>query len=181
MALWRLDFDLELVYAGDTGSTQVGRPRRRTGVEWSNHWTPDEHLWLAANLAWTHPRYADNDPFGNNIPNAVQKVAHLGVGVKQVGPWSGTLGVRYVGSPPLIEDNTVRSAPSVTAQLRINRKFSNDLDVSLDVFNLTDFHKHDISYQYTSRLAAESVLGVPDTHVPSAEPRTLRVSALYRF
>ena len=181
LALWRLDFDSELVYVGDTGSTQAGRPSRRTGVEWSNHWTPGEHLWLAANLAWTHPRYADNDPFGNNIPNAVQKVAHLGVGVKQVGPWSGTLGIRYVGSAPLIEDNTVRSAPSVTAQLRINRKFSNDLDVSLDVFNLTDRHNNDISYQYTSRLAGESVLGVADTHVHPAEPRTLRVSARYRF
>ena len=41
LAIWRLDFDSELIYVGDAGNTEAGRPSRRTGVEWSNHWTPD--------------------------------------------------------------------------------------------------------------------------------------------
>jgi hypothetical protein len=50
MAVWRLDLDSELVYAGDAGNTEAGRPSRRTGVEWSNHWTPGEHLLTDANF-----------------------------------------------------------------------------------------------------------------------------------
>jgi outer membrane cobalamin receptor len=180
LAFWRLDFDSELVYVGDTGNTQAGRPSRRTGVEWSNHWTPGEHLLMDANLAWTHPRYSDNDPIGNNIPNAVQKVASLNLALKNLGPWSVALGVRYVGAAPLIENNAVRSASSVTTHLRVNRKLSNDVDVSLDVLNLTDRHNNDISYYYRSRVAGEPS-ALDGLHVHPAEPRALRVSARMRF
>jgi outer membrane receptor protein involved in Fe transport len=159
----------------------LARRSRRIGVEWSNHWTPGEHLWMDANLAWTQPKYSDNDPMGNNIPNAVQKVANLSLALKNLGSWSGSLGARYVGAAPLIENNAIRSASSVTAHLRVNRKLSNDVDVTLDIFNLTDRQNNDISYDYTSRLVGEPSLGVDGIHVHPAEPRTLRVSTRYRF
>ena len=181
LALWRLDFDSELIYVGDTGNTQAGRPSRRTGVEWSNHWTPGEYLLMDANLAWTHPRYSDNDAVGNNIPNAVQKVSSFSIAVKNLGPWSGALAVRYVGSAPLIENNSVRSPSSATANLRVNRQLSSDVDVSLDVLNLTDRHNNDISYYYTSRVAGEPSLGVDGTHVHPAAPRTLKVTARVKY
>ena len=40
LALWRLDFDSELVYVGDSGTTEPNRPSRRHGVEWNNRWIP---------------------------------------------------------------------------------------------------------------------------------------------
>lgn len=181
LAIWRLDFDSELVYSGDSGSTEAGRPSRRTGVEWSNHWTPGENFLMDANLAWTKPRYSDSDPVGNYIPNAVQKVANLTFALKNIGPWSGSLGMRYIGAAPLIEDNSVRSSPSMTANLRINRKMSNDLDIAMDVLNLTDRKNDDISYYYTSRVAGEPLVGVDGVHVHPAEPRTVRVTARMRF
>jgi len=181
LAIWRLDFDSELVYVGDAGNTEAGRPSRRTGVEWSNHWTPSEHVLMDANFAWTRPRYSDSDPAGNLIPNAVQKVANLTFALRNLGPWSGSLGVRYIGAAPLIEDNSVRSSASVTANLRVNRKISNNMDVALDVLNLTDRKNNDISYYYTSRLAGEPLGGVDDLHVHPAEPRTVRVTARMRF
>ncbi|NCX62050.1 MAG: TonB-dependent receptor, partial [Betaproteobacteria bacterium] len=42
IAFWKLDFDSELVYVGDAGNTEASRPSRRSGIEWSNHWTPNE-------------------------------------------------------------------------------------------------------------------------------------------
>ena len=181
LAIWRLDFDSELVYVGDAGNTEAGRPSRRTGVEWSNHWTPGEHFLMDANFAWTQPRYSDNDPAGNYIANAVQKVANFTFAMRNLGPWSGSLGIRYIGAAPLIEDNSVRSNASVTANLRVNRKVSNDLDVALDVLNLTDRKNNDISYYYTSRVAGEPLGGVDGVHVHPAEPRTIRVTARMRF
>jgi hypothetical protein len=53
---------------------------------------------------------------------------------------------------------------------------SQDVQVSLDVFNLANRKNNDIQYAYTSRLSGEPA-GVNDYHVHPAEPRTLRVSA----
>jgi outer membrane receptor protein involved in Fe transport len=181
VALWRLDFGSELVYVGDAGNTEAGRPSRRTGVEWSSHWTPGEHFLMDANLAWTRPRYSDNDPAGNDIPNAVQTVANLTFAFRNSGAWSGSLGIRYVGAAPLVEDNSVRSTANVLANLRVNRKISNDLDLALDVLNLTDRKNNDISYYYTSRVAGEPMRGVEGVHVHPADPRTVRVTARMRF
>ncbi len=180
LALWRLDFDSELVYVGDAGNTEAGRPSRRTGIEWSSHWTPGEHFLMDLNLAWTRPRYTDNDPAGPFIVNAVQQVANLSLALKNLGPWSGSLGVRHIGAAPLTEDNTVRSASSTTVNLRIKRQMGSDLDMTLDVLNLTDSRHNDIAYVYASRVAGE-VAAVRDVHVHPAEPRTLRLTARLKF
>ena len=179
LALWRLDFDSELVYVGDAGNTEAGRPSRRTGLEWSSHWTPSQHLGLDVSLAWTRPRYADSAaaPY---MPNAVQRVAHLGITLRQLGPWSASLAWRYVGAAPLTEDNTVRSTPSRTAHLRVGHKWLADLDLSLDVLNLTNRQNNDIAYVYTSRVAGEAS-GVQDLHLHPAEPRSVRLTARRQF
>ncbi len=180
LALWRLDFDSELVYAGDTGTTEAGRGSRRTGIEWSNQWRPGEHLRLQANLAWTRPRFVEGDPALRQVPNAVQRVAHLSLALHRLGPWSASLSWRYIGPAPLTEDGTVRSAASQTANLRLQRQFGSQLDVALDVLNLGNRSNNDISYFYTSRLAGEAA-GVPGLHVHPAEPRAVRLSARLRF
>ena len=180
-AIWKLDFDSELVYVGDAGNTEAGRPSRRTGVEWSNHWTPGEHFLMDASFAWTRPQYSDNDPAGNGITNAVQKVANLTFALRNLGPWSGSLGVRYIGAAPLIEDNSFRSTSSLTTNLRINRRMSNSFDMAVDVLNLTDRKNNDISYYYRSRVSGEPLAGVDGLHVHPAQPRTVRVTARLRF
>lgn len=181
LAIWRLNFDSELAYVGDQGNTEAGRPSRRSGVEWSNHWTPGEHVLIDANLAWTRPRYADGNPAERYIANAVQKVANLSLALRNLGPWSGSLGVRHIGSAPLTEDNRVRSTASITSNLRIQRQISSTSTVALDVLNLTQRKNNDISYFYTSRLPGEPASGVADIHSHPAEPRTLRLTARMQF
>lgn len=136
---------------------------------------------LDASLAWTRPRYTDQAVQGPYMANAVQKVANLSWSWRQLGAWSGSLGLRYIGSAPLLEDNSVRSAPSTTVKLRVQRQVSSALDVALDVLNLTQRKNNDIAYFYTSRVAGEAVAGVADVHVHPAEPRTLRLTARLRF
>lgn len=181
VALWRLDFDSELVYVGDAGRTEAGRPSKRSGIEWSNHWTPGEHFLMDLSLAWTKPRYADNDPAGNFIVNANQRVANLSFALRNLGPWSGSLGVRYIGSAPLIENNSVRASSSLTTHLRVARKLSKDITVAMDALNLTDRKNNDISYHYTSRVAGEPPGGVDGLHVHPALPRTVRLTAIVQF
>ncbi|MEI7783935.1 MAG: TonB-dependent receptor [Betaproteobacteria bacterium] len=181
LSFWKLDFDSELVFVGDAGNTQAGRPSKRSGVEWSNHWSPGDHVLMDVNLAWTKPRYADSDPAGSYIANATQRVANLTLALRNLGPWAGSLGVRYIGPAPLTEDNSVRSPSSVTTNVRVSRKISNGLTVAMDVLNLSDRKTNDISYYYTSRVAGEPVSGVDGVHVHPAEPRTVRLSAFVQF
>ena len=175
LALWKLDFDSELVYVGDAGATEANRPSARHGVEWNNRYVPLPWLLIDADLAWTRARFSDADPAGTRIPNAVDKVASFGVTVRDLGPWSASLQWRYLGSAPLIEDDSVRSRSSLTTNLRVSRRFGAKTELTLDVFNLMDRRVNDIEYFYESRLPGEAV-AVADRHVHPAEPRTLRVT-----
>ncbi len=180
LALWKLDFKSELVYVGDAGATEPNRPSARRGVEWNNRWIPRPWLLLDADLAWTHARFADADPVGRRIPNAVDKVASFAVTARDLGPWSASVQWRYLGSGALIEDNSVRSHPSFTTNLRVSRKLGRSSELTLDVFNLFDRKVNDIEYFYESQLKTESA-PVSDLHVHPAEPRTLRLTLQVGF
>ena len=180
LALWKLDFDSELVYVGDAGATEPNRPSTRRGVEWNNRYIPLPWLLVDADLAWTHARFADSDPAGNRIPNAVDKVASIAMTVRELGPWSASIQWRHLGSGSLIEDNSVRSSASTTTNLRISRKLSPKAELTLDVFNLFDRKLNDIEYFYESKLPNESA-PVADKHVHPAEPRTLRLTLKVGF
>jgi hypothetical protein len=182
LALWRLDFDSELVYVGDAGATEPNRPSKRHGLEWNNRWAPTRWLLLDADLAWTQARFADADPAGNRIPNAVDRVASVAATVRELGAWSASLQWRYLGSGALIENNSVRSRSSATANLRLARQFERVAglhgfkpELTLDVFNLTNRRVNDIEYFYASRLPGEAD-AVDDRHVHPAQPRTVRLT-----
>ncbi|WP_238455670.1 TonB-dependent receptor [Azohydromonas lata] len=180
LALWKLDFDSELVYVGDAGATEANRPSKRHGVEWNNRWNPVPWLLVDADLAWTHARFADADPAGDRIPNAVDKVASVAFTVRDLGPWSASLQWRYLGSGALIEDNSVRSRASLTTNLRLGRKLGKDTELTLDVFNLFNRRVNDIEYFYASQLPGETA-PVADRHVHPAEPRTARLTLRVGF
>ncbi len=174
LALWKLDFDSELVYVGDAGATEAAAASRRRGVEFNNRYTPLPWLMLDADLAWTHARFVD----GSRIPNAVDRVASIAATLRDRGPWTASLQWRYLGSGALTEDNRVRSQVSLTTNLRLGYKLAalgKDSALTLDVFNLFNRRVNDIQYLYTSQLPGEAA-PVTDRHVHPAEPRTARLT-----
>ncbi len=180
LAVWQLDFDSELVYVGDAGATEANRPSQRRGIEWNNRYVPLPWLLIDADFAWTHARFADADPAGDRIPNAVDKVASVGVTLRELGPWSAGVNWRYLGSSALVEDNSARSRSSLTANLRVSRRFGAKTELTLDVFNLFDRRVNDIEYLYESQLPGEAA-PVLDRHLHPAEPRTWRVTLRRSF
>jgi len=176
VALWQLESDSELVYVGDAGATEASAGSRRRGIEWNNRWVPLPWFLLDADFAWTHSRF-DN---GDRIPNAVDRVASVAATLRELGPWSANLQWRYLGSGSLIEDNSVRSKSSLTANLRVSRRIGARAELTLDVFNLTDRKVNDIQYFYESQLPGEAAPAA-DRHVHPAEPRTARLSLRVGF
>ncbi len=181
LALWRLTLASELVFSGDAGDTEASRASRRQGVEFNNHYIALPWLLFDLDLAYSHSRFTQDDPVGDNIPGSVEKVASFGVSVLERGPWSGHFQLRYFGPRPLIEDNSVRSKSTTEAAARLSYRVNKNLRVALDVFNLFDRKASDIDYYYASRLPNEPAEGVDDIHFHPIEPRTARVSVTARF
>jgi outer membrane receptor for Fe3+-dicitrate len=180
-SLFRLDFDSELLFVGDAGTTEPSRPSRRTGFEWSNLYTPNSWLEIDADIALTRARFSDSDPAGNRIPGAVEGVATLTVAVDHLGPWYGSARLRYFGPRPLIEDNSVRSQSTTLLSGRIGYRFDRKLRIQVDGFNLLNREASQISYFYASRLPGEPVAGVNDVHFHPTEPRSFRIALITAF
>ncbi len=180
LSLYRLDFDSELVFVGDAGTTEAGRPSRRTGFEFSNYYKPNKYLTLDADIAFARARFKDLDAAGARIPGAVEGVASLALAVGNVGPWFGALQWRYFGPRPLIEDNSVRSGATSTVNGRIGYKINAHTKIELEGFNLANRRDAAIEYFYASRLKGEAAAS-DDVHFHPVESRSFRVTLSTAF
>ena len=181
LSLYRLDFASELLFVGDAGTTEAGRPSRRTGFELANFYKLNDWLTIDADIAFAKARFRDTAPEGARIPGAVEGVASLAVAVDKLGPWFGAVQWRYFGPRPLLEDNSVRSNSSATVNARAGYKISPTVTVELDVFNLFNKQVSAIDYHYTSRLPGEPAGGVADQHFHPIESRSIRVALNMAF
>jgi hypothetical protein len=180
LSVYQLKFDSELVFAGDAGTTEAGRPSKRVGFEFSNYYKPTRWLTIDADLAFARARFSDSSPVGQRIPGAVEGVASLALAVDKLGPWFGAVQLRYFGPRPLVEDNIVRSRGTATLNGRIGYKFSKSSRIELEGFNLTNRKDSAIDYYYESRLRSEAA-SVNDVHFHPIEPRSFRVNYTMNF
>ena len=181
LSLYRLDFDSELTFAGDAGTTEAGRPSRRVGIEFNNFYKIGDWLTLDADLAYARARYRDQDPAGDRIAGSVEGVASFALAIDNIGPYFGALQLRYFGPRPLIEDNSVRSKATAGVNARIGYKVSPTVRVELEGFNLTNRRDSSIDYYYTSRLPGEPAAGVNDIHFHPVESRSFRINLIANF
>ena len=180
LSVYRLDFDSELTFAGDAGTTEAGRASRRHGFEFSNYYKPVSWLTVDADVSFARARFRNNDPVGNHIPGAVEGVASLALAVDGLGPYFGALQLRYFGPRPLLEDNSVRSKSTATLNGRIGYKFSPKLKLELEGFNLTNRKDAAIEYYYASQLKGEAA-PVSDVHFHPIESRSFRLTLTANF
>ena len=68
LSVYGLDFDSELIFEGDAGSTAPGRPSRRVGFDFSNYYKPTPWLTIDAGIAYAKARFRDADPVGRRTP-----------------------------------------------------------------------------------------------------------------
>jgi outer membrane receptor protein involved in Fe transport len=174
-------WDSELVFDGDSGTTEASLPSKRIGVEWSNHYTPLPWLLLDLDLAWTKARFTGNDPDGNYIPEALQATAQAGITVQNLGPWTASIFGRYFGPRYLTQDGSIKSNSTTAFNLQTTYQLNPSTHIRFDVFNLFNARSNDIAYNYTSRLPGEPPDGVNDIHFHPMESRSFRLGLLYNF
>jgi TonB dependent receptor-like, beta-barrel/Carboxypeptidase regulatory-like domain/TonB-dependent Receptor Plug Domain len=181
VALWYLGLDSELLFVGDAGTTEAGRPSRRAGVEWSNYMRLRPWLTLDGNLAWSRARFRDDDPAGNYISGALERVISAGLTTAPRQPVFGSVRVRHFGPRPLIEDASVMSKSTTLWNGGIGYRLSTRARLVLEMFNIFDADASDIDYFYASRLPGEPDQGVADIHTHPALPRSAWLSLQVSF
>ena len=91
VAVFVLDFNSELLFVGDAGTTEASRPSRRVGVEWTNKYKPVPWLTFDLDVAYTRARFTDFDPAGDRIPGAPAWIASGAVTFGNETGWFGAL------------------------------------------------------------------------------------------
>jgi outer membrane receptor protein involved in Fe transport len=181
LAFWGLWLDSELLFVGDAGTTEPGRPSRRIGIEWDADYRATRWLALDGAVAYSQARFTDDAAEGHRIPGAVEGVVSAGLTITPAGRWSGNLRWRYFGPRPLVEDDSVRSRASNLVSAEAGYQFGRAWRLKADLLNLFDSNSSDIDYFYTSRLQGEPPGGVDDIHFHPVEPFTLRVALVASF
>jgi hypothetical protein len=184
VSVWYLGFDSELFYVGDSGSTEIGPPSRRVGIEITNYYHPHSWVTMDTDLSFSRARFLEL-PKGNDlVPGALNRVISGGIAVQPpeggAGP-IGSLRLRHFGPRPLLEDGSIKSSSSSIVNGEIGYKFSDRLRLVLEGFNLFDAKVSDIEYYYASRLPGEPEEGVEDIHLHPALPRSARISLRVSF
>jgi TonB dependent receptor/Carboxypeptidase regulatory-like domain/TonB-dependent Receptor Plug Domain len=182
--LWYLGFDSELVYIGDSGSTEAGPASRRYGVEITNYIYPNRWTSLDLDLSFSKARYVDVPQGENFIPGALNRVISAGIAVNppsgvRAGIFAG-LRLRHFGPRPLVEDNSMESKSTSIVNGEIGYQFSERIRLMVEGFNLFDVEASDIDYFFESRLRDEPA-PVEDIHFHAALPRSARVALRVSF
>lgn len=175
LTVWSLNLESELIFVGDAGTTDAGRPSHRHGIELANYYRANRWLTFDVDWTWSHGYFNDNDPAGDSIPGAVETVVSGGVSVDDVRGVFGSARLRYFGPRSLVEDDSVRSEANALVNLQTGYKITPRIRLALDIFNLFDAKDSDIDYFYGSRLPGEPEGGVEDIHFHPTLPFTARV------
>ena len=181
VSLWTLHLDSELVFIGDAGNTEAGRPSHRYGVEWANYYSPRPWLVFDADVSLSSAHFTDDDPAGDFVPGAVNTVVAAGVTLDHVKNVFGSLRLRYFGPRALLEDDSVRSRATRIVNLEAGYRLHRTVRLAVDVFNLFDARDSDIDYFYASRLPGEPDGGVDDFHFHPVLPRSARLNLIVGF
>jgi TonB dependent receptor/TonB-dependent Receptor Plug Domain len=176
LALWLLDFNSELVWDADEGTTDPSAPSRRMGVEWSERWQPLPWLLFDLDVAYSQARFIDPDTNGQYVPEAIESAVSAGASIHRLGPWSASLFMRYFGPRALAQDNSERSAASTLFNGQIAYDFNRNVRLTLDVLNIFNAQVNDMEYYYSTRLKGEPAKGISDFEIHPSEPLSFRLS-----
>lgn len=175
LAAWYLGFDSELVFVGDAGIAEASRPSRRYGVEWTNYLKLKPWLTVELDMSFSHAEFTGNTPKGNYIPGSLDRVVAGAITITPAKRVFGSVRVRHFGPRPLTADGSFYSQPTTILNGELGWTIHDQLNITLEGFNLFDSKVSDIDYYYTSRLLGEPAGGVDDIHLHPSLPRTLRL------
>lgn len=179
LAYFWLESDSELLFVGDSGSTEASDASERTGLEIAVFWEFGENWVLDATGSKVNSNFVGVEKANNHIPNAHGRVLSVGITRASALGWNWSARVRHFGDAALVEDDSISYPSTTLVNTGIGYEFE-DWSLGLDLFNIFDAEDYDIAYWYSSKLQVESS-PVEDIHFHPANPRSIRMKIEYRF
>jgi hypothetical protein len=200
----------ETIIDPDVGQDTAGPPSRRYGYELNVTYQINRYLEFYGSYSgdhthFTHPFDDGTGHLGEYITDAPLATGALALYLTNLGPWSGGLNYRYLGSYPLSSGPCVNSAaehdfgtncansPTAAALGQVNGKgfgewnldahyaLSASWSASLGIYNLLNTHASAAEFWYVDRLSGEPAAGVADVHEHPLEPIMARFTITKTF
>jgi outer membrane receptor protein involved in Fe transport len=174
LAIYKLSAQSETTYDPDAGIDAAGPGSRRRGYEVNLTYQALQWLEFYGSYSGNRARYVTpyNDGTGHVgefLPTAPFATGSFNVYVNNLGPWSGSLGYRYLSSYPLSSDDSVHGHGygiwSGDARYAIGQGWS----VGLGIYNLLNKKADAAEFWYIDRVRGEPAAGVADVHIHPLE------------
>lgn len=174
-----LESDSELLFLGDSGTTEPGDGSRRTGIEFNTFWNINERWTADLNASFVDSEFTDVPSGFDHIPNAHGRV--IGAGITYVDPRGLTASIRgrHFGEAPLVEDDSVQHGSTTVFNAAVSYDFGT-WELGLEVHNLFDAEDDDIAYFFSSQLPGETA-PVDDVHFHPVLPFGVRASVRWEL
>ncbi|MGH7538772.1 MAG: TonB-dependent receptor domain-containing protein, partial [Gemmatimonadales bacterium] len=179
LAAWRLDLESELIYIGDEGSTEASGATRRVGVDVEGRVRVAPWLWADVDLNLSRGRFRGAPAGADRIPLAPSLTAVAGLTVRDLGPVSGGVRLRAVGSRPASEDGSVTARGYAIWEL-FGRWEVSRFEFVATVDNLFNTAWNEAQFATTSRLVGDPA-PVTELHFTPGSPRAIQLGLQYRF
>ncbi len=177
LTIFSLSSDSELIFTGDSGSTEPGDASKRQGIEidlfkrLSTKWAAD------MSVSFVKSRFVGVPESLSHIPNAKGRV--IGAGIT----WADETGslsarIRHFGDAALVEDNTISNPPTTLFNAKYERGFDNYV-FALEILNILDSKDYDVAYFFESQ-TSPSADPTEDIHFHPVLPRTYRLTVTYK-
>ena len=186
LSFYELNAQSETTYDPDAGVDSAGPGSRRRGYEVNLTYQALQWLEFYASYSGNRARYISpyddgTGHVGEYLPNSPFATGSFNVYVKDLGPWSGSLGYRYLSSYPLSSDDSVQGHGygiwSGDAHYAIGRGWS----AGLGIYNVLNKKADAAEFWYIDRLQGEPAGGVADVHVHPLEGISARFTLAKSF
>jgi outer membrane receptor protein involved in Fe transport len=213
-AVYNLWQQSETIIDPDVGADTAGPPSRRYGYEINVSYQINRYLefygsYSGDHTRFTHPLDDGTGHLGDYITDAPVATGSLALYLKDLGPWSGSVNVRYLGNYPLSSGPCVNSAAvhdfpgdatscanAPTALGQVNGKGFAEVNLDaryalpanwsagLGIYNLFNTHAAAAEFWYVDRLQNEIGAypdGRADVHEHPLEPIMARFTVTKKF
>jgi len=170
--LWSLFLEQEFVYVGDAGIVEPSGKTKRFGVEFGARYQAWDWLYIYSDINYTYSRSSEAASGEDRIPLAPDFTSSGGIGINDIGGFSGGLTYRFVDNRPANEDNSIIAEGYFITDFNITYKRKN-WSYGIIVENLLDTEWNETQFATESRLFNESE-PIEEIHFTPGTPFYLR-------
>jgi hypothetical protein len=179
VAAWYLALDQEFVYVGDEAIVEAGGKTRRLGADLSARLQLFRHLFVDADLTYSHARSVEEPEGARYIPLAPQFTATGGLVWEQNRGFFGSLRFRHLGDRPANEDNSLNAEGYFLLDAVAGWRRA-QIEFGLNAQNLLNDAWKEAQFETESRLRTENE-PVTEIHYTPGTPFFARAYVKFSF